>query len=511
MANIHIFATSEVKLRLGFLESKLTKYTNNMKNFSALALAVLSLTGMSVQAQDFTVLTTPADVYANSIEDETGAKATFKAVLDDAASTDEQKVEAMQTYMQKASPKPGYGFDMSFLLSYNAVTEANKNTYTQAKLAEVWKTDVPEVVFGANSVLASGSTSNNEIYLRVNAPAQFKLETSFNKFAAYQTVTLSEGSYQLSSLAFVNGLANAANLAAGENLGSNIAGLGNGMKTYTVNFKMDAAKEIKLGYVRNETAGNLNYIAFNNMYLYKVSDIIAITDDAAAGLSTAENVNVQVCREFKADEYTPVCLPFKIENWKDVFADVLAWNDYAADKMVFKTISGANTQARKPYLVKTKTDITADNYLTFRGVNIEMGSSANPSKPGTWVKSVEEGQPAFPVVMTGNWAAGTVPANCYYYDGADATWKLSDGTAPLKAFSAYMEATALTDHPATVEMSVNPGASTIINTIASDDNAVVNVYNMQGVTVRKGVTAAEATTDLPAGMYIVGNRKVIVK
>ena len=60
-------------------------------------------------------------------------------------------------------------------------------------------------------------------------------------------------------------------------------------------------------------------------------------------------------------------------------------------------------------------------------------------------------------------------------------------------------------------MSVNPGASTIINTIASDVNAVVNVYNMQGVTVRKGVTAAEATTDLPAGMYIVGNRKVIVK
>lgn len=484
------------------------KNTYNMTKFSALA-AVLTLTVSSVHAQDFTVLSTPEDVYTNSIEDVSGAKAEFQAVLDNAASTDAQKTTAMQAYMQQASPRPGYGFDMSFLLSYNELTDDNSGKYSQEALAEAWKTEVPNLVFGANDVFRQYRTDKAGLYMRVAAAEQFKAEASYDKFALYQNVTLSEGAYLLKSGAFVAGLAGAANLAAGETRSSAVIG-GGVLADYSVNFTMKSAEEIKLGFVRNDKAGGLTQICFNNMFLYKVSDIIAITDDATAGLSTATDVNVQLCREFKADEYTPVCLPFIIENWRDVFADLVAWNNYADGEMVFNTIKGNNTQARKPYLVKTKEDITADNYLTFKGVDIAMGTAANPSKPGSWVKSVGEGEEPFPVFMEGNWAAATVPAGSYYLDGE--TWKLSDGTAPLKAFSAYMNAEALAEKPASISLAVNPGTVTVIeHTVAADENAIVNVYNIQGMTVRRGVHASEATAGLPAGIYIVNKRKVIVK
>lgn len=41
--------------------------------------------------------------------------------------------------------------------------------------------------------------------------------------------------------------------------------------------------------------------------------------------------------------------------------------------------------------------------------------------------------------------------------------------------------------------------------------AVVNVYSINGTLVRKNVKAANATNGLPAGIYVVGNQKVLVK
>lgn len=50
-----------------------------------------------------------------------------------------------------------------------------------------------------------------------------------------------------------------------------------------------------------------------------------------------------------------------------------------------------------------------------------------------------------------------------------------------------------------------------ISTVVSNAevaNDRVDVFNLQGVKVRSGVAASEALTDLPAGLYIVGNKKV---
>ena len=57
-----------------------------------------------------------------------------------------------------------------------------------------------------------------------------------------------------------------------------------------------------------------------------------------------------------------------------------------------------------------------------------------------------------------------------------------------------------------------PDAPTAIGTIGLDSyNEVVNVYNAQGQLVRRNVKAGEATLNLPVGIYIVGNKKVVVK
>ena len=57
-----------------------------------------------------------------------------------------------------------------------------------------------------------------------------------------------------------------------------------------------------------------------------------------------------------------------------------------------------------------------------------------------------------------------------------------------------------------------PDAPTAIGAIGLDNqNDIVNVYNTQGQLLRSNVKASDATRDLPRGVYIVGNKKVIVK
>lgn len=50
-----------------------------------------------------------------------------------------------------------------------------------------------------------------------------------------------------------------------------------------------------------------------------------------------------------------------------------------------------------------------------------------------------------------------------------------------------------------------------VDDVTEDAPKVVDVYNMQGVRVRKGVQRIEATQGLPQGIYIIGGEKVLVK
>ena len=54
-------------------------------------------------------------------------------------------------------------------------------------------------------------------------------------------------------------------------------------------------------------------------------------------------------------------------------------------------------------------------------------------------------------------------------------------------------------------------ALTAIQTINTTDNGTVSVYNVQGVKVRQNVSNDKATQGLQKGVYVVGNKKVVVR
>jgi len=60
-------------------------------------------------------------------------------------------------------------------------------------------------------------------------------------------------------------------------------------------------------------------------------------------------------------------------------------------------------------------------------------------------------------------------------------------------------------------LKLRSGGSGVDDIAIDNADACVNVYTLQGILVRGNISAAEATVGLPAGIYIVGGNKVIVK
>lgn len=58
-------------------------------------------------------------------------------------------------------------------------------------------------------------------------------------------------------------------------------------------------------------------------------------------------------------------------------------------------------------------------------------------------------------------------------------------------------------------LSNDPNAAGVESVTATD--GPVNVYNMQGMMIRSNVPANEATCGLPAGIYIINGKKVLVR
>lgn len=55
------------------------------------------------------------------------------------------------------------------------------------------------------------------------------------------------------------------------------------------------------------------------------------------------------------------------------------------------------------------------------------------------------------------------------------------------------------------------GASGVVTTIESDNCNITDIYNLQGVKIRSKLPQESATEDLPSGVYIVGDKKVLVR
>jgi hypothetical protein len=480
-----------------------------MKKISPFAIAILALSAGNLNAAEFTILTNADEILNFSEETVANAKVNYMNAVSDEAATEATKLAALHNYMQQSNPAPGYAYDMSWTMTYTAVTAENQGKYTQAALAENWLCDVEGSNFQA---LANSLHKEDGPMIRVYNGTAFKTEDSFNKLIAYQNVELAAGCYIFSMDAYAQGAANCAVVtAAGTDCAKAIAGYGSGAVRYTVDFTLDKTENVKLGVKRNDRAGNLTHIWYNNVELLKVSSAILVTPDYAEALTPAEDVDICFDYGFDADLYYAICLPFEVSDWAEYFENVASWNNFSDGTLSFSTIKYKNTgetddktktDARKPYLVKFKPDVISNGRVTFKNVNVTKGN------PGSWKRSVAEGEEPFPVFMQGNWGASVVPEGCYYFYGRE--WRLSDGTAKLNAFSAYIDATGFTTFPEILKTGgIDISLPSAVEDVAVAPNAYVTVFNIQGMAVKAGVPFENALDDLPTGLYIINGKKFV--
>lgn len=459
-----------------------------MKKFFTLLLTAFAMGVASTNAQDFVVLTTPENVLKYSTEDVAGAKAAFQKVVSE--STNEEDItSAMQEYEKNATPAPGYAFDMTFQLIYPSI----QSSVTMAELAKGWFCDVEGV-----TDIKMNNSSTAGYYLRVNDTEKFMQEDALGKYVLYQKPILNKGKYLVTVQAYAQSAGNVITLSAGETDGPNIKAASK-LSDYSLYFSVQETKETKIGARRNNIVNDwskspIKTIAFNNMKLYKVSSVIVADGNATEGLAAATGVDVLLQRTFDKDHYHTICLPFIIENWRDVFTDLLLWNDATETSLNFNTVRGANTQARKPYLVKMKEEITEDNYIQFKNVNIES------ENPGSWTKDGSA------YSMSGNWGTMPLPANAYYIEND----KFTMATRQLPAFAAYMTTTASAP-AAEMEITVN-GVSTGIKAgmVFGDDNKKVDVWSIDGKLLKHNVNKSDAINGLVKGLYIVDGKKIVL-
>ncbi len=61
------------------------------------------------------------------------------------------------------------------------------------------------------------------------------------------------------------------------------------------------------------------------------------------------------------------------------------------------------------------------------------------------------------------------------------------------------------------KLTYNPDAKGILTLSDLDPDTPVDVYSLEGIRLRKGVSAGNATDGLPKGVYIIGNRKIVIR
>ncbi len=121
------------------------------------------------------------------------------------------------------------------------------------------------------------------------------------------------------------------------------------------------------------------------------------------------------------------------------------------------------------------------------------------------------------VGATATLAATVTPANAF---DTTVVWASSDpavATVDADGKVTGVSAGTATVTATTVNGMMNEARVTVtdttqaVETFGVDDNAMVDVYNLQGIRIRASVTRAEATAGLPAGVYVIDGRKVTVR
>ena len=200
---------------------------------------------------------------------------------------------------------------------------------------------------------------------------------------------------------------------------------------------------------------------------------------------TAEAVNYS--REFEADSYTTLFLPFGTEKF-----DGEAYKFVKADseKLYFETAK--QLEALTPYLVKPL------SAKPFANAAAEVAVAAND----TVVKVTNNGM-TFAGVLTAADSLNAEGEKVFALNADNAFAPVND-----KACAAF-RAIMFGNSKAEVLTLVIDNKVTGIVDASLDFNKLVDVYNIEGKLIRSRVAAASALNGLGSGIYIINGKKVI--
>jgi hypothetical protein len=262
----------------------------------------------------------------------------------------------------------------------------------------------------------------------------------------------------------------------------------------------------------------------------------------------AEFVNVTVNRSFQKGKWTGICLPFSVNETqvKQVFGDnamVISFDGLIPEGEKkgwahFSQHVNQLVEAGRPYFIKPAwTDATSKDKVTFTHVSMEGVSPMTLDCVYNPNNLTKDQLKVFQYQFIGNYAPTQVPAYSYvmsanakdadgnvYHEGGLVRYAPKNATKTLSmaGFRSYLKPCKEEDGneittPAQAKMALIQGfefdgTATGIDEIVEDMNVDLSryakgVYNLNG----QLVSEKNSTEGLPAGVYIMNGKKIIVK
>ena len=168
--------------------------------------------------------------------------------------------------------------------------------------------------------------------------------------------------------------------------------------------------------------------------------------------------------------------------------------------LAVQPLTGGALEANTPALFQGE---MAGITVTFSATGVEVAATAD----AVLTKAIDENG----YTLTGSLSTIDALTEGDLFIAKDMFWSVgTQNTVRMQAFRAYIDAPEA--GPAQVNaLRILIGDATSIRQALSDGTLPVDVYSLQGVQLRKNVERGEALKGLPAGIYIVGGKKVVKK
>jgi hypothetical protein len=233
------------------------------------------------------------------------------------------------------------------------------------------------------------------------------------------------------------------------------------------------------------------------------SHVLVLDEESTEAPEAVENIKVQVKRTILPNQWSTICLPFAMTEAqvKEAFGNDVKLGDFNGydveddgNTIRVKFNTATAIEANHPYIIKVSAAVSE---FTVDGVDIDPQEA-----------EINKGTSRKPKAFIGNYVAKTnVPNGCLVLSGNNFWYSV--GTTKIKAFRAYFDFFDLLpdfeDNYAEAPMYISFDSNTTGIDATLGNSEIVNgeerYYNLNGQRVEKP----------KKGMYIINNKKVVVK